>query len=158
MSCAICGRPVDKENAPILTMGGYGNPRYVCEHCSADLEVVTEGTDAEKINLAINSLADKISKKNTDDSATLNTLSEILKDGRERAETIKNGGVVDTAEVDECEMDDIPEHLAETEEDKAKDTRDAAKNAKIQKILDVLTYGIFGAAVVALVIYFIFLR
>ena len=40
--CSICSVPVDSENASILVMGGFGNPRYVCEECSQDLDLLTE--------------------------------------------------------------------------------------------------------------------
>ena len=158
MSCAICGAAIDKENAPILAMGGFGNPRYVCNDCAEKLETVTESMDPEKINESIEALADRIAKKDTDDAVTINTLSDILRGGKERAELIEKGEYsVDETACDEV-IDDLPEELAETEEDKALDARDAEKNAKIQKVLDIVTLGIIGAAVVALVLYFILIK
>lgn len=159
MSCAICGAATDKENAPILAMGGFGNPRYVCNDCAEKLETVTKSMDPSEINASIETLADRIAKKNTDDPVTINTLTDILRGAKERAELIENGEYsVDENAADDELVDDFPEELAETEEDKALDARDAEKNAKIQKILDIVTFGIIGAAVVALVLYFILIK
>ena len=160
MSCAICGAPTNKDDAPILAMGGFGNPRYVCDGCAHDLEIATESNDPAAIESAIDSLAEKISKSDTDDAVTINTLTDILRDAKSRREAILDGefDAEDEAEQEDEVPDDIPEDLVETEEDKALDVADAVKNEKIQKILDVLTFGIIGAAVVALVIYFIFIR
>lgn len=158
MSCSICGATTNKENAPILAMGGFGNPRYVCDCCAEELEVVTEGMDPEKINLAINSLVEKISKRNTDDPVTIDTLSGILKEAKERVELIEAGEyTVDESPDDESDGH-IPEELVETEQDRALDEADAKKNAKLQKVLDFVTFGIIGAAVIALILYFVIIK
>ena len=47
--CSLCKKIVDSENAPILTMGGFGNPRYLCDECAANIEVMTTAREVDVI-------------------------------------------------------------------------------------------------------------
>ena len=40
-NCCICNKNIDREDAPVLSMGGAGIPRYLCEECEALLDAAT---------------------------------------------------------------------------------------------------------------------
>ena len=156
-NCSICKRTVDAENAPILAMGGFGNPRFLCDECASDVESALYGRDAEKIEESMQSLSKKLAASSNDDGLTIETVSDIFAKAGERAKAIKNGAYdfsEDESEEDEG-FDDIPEELQESEEDIELDRKDAEAAKKIDKISNWITLGIMVAAVAFLVVRFL---
>lgn len=155
-ACAICGKTVDKENAPILTMGAYGTPLYICDECAKELDTATAGNDYLEIKEAFGKIVRKIEKGQTNGEFVNDTLQNILDDAMERAEKIKDG-VYDFANDTEREsemLDDIPDELAESEEDKKLDREEAERNAKFEKIFNIgMAVAIAAAAIFALIRY-----
>lgn len=153
-ACAICGKTVNTENAPILTMGAYGTPLYICEECAEELDTATAGTDYYEIKQAFGKIVKKIEKGQTNGEFVNDTLQNILDSAVERAEKIKNGtyNFGDDAQSKEDELEDIPEELAESEEDARLDEKDAERNARFEKIFNIgMAIAIAAAAVFALV-------
>ena len=136
-NCSICLKNIENENAPVLAMGAYGNPRLLCDDCAALIETATLSKDYEEITGAMNTLADLASKYNIDDQITMTAMTALLDDSAKRAQQIKEG-TYDFAldEAEEEGFDEIPEELQETEEDRLLDEKDAASNAKFDKIMN----------------------
>lgn len=156
--CSLCKKSVDSENAPILTMGGFGNPRYICDECAESIEQMTTARDVEVIKENLDSLSGKMTRANVDDEVTLDAINAILVDVKLRADAI-NAGELDL-ENDNGELGDqivgeleIPEELRETDEDKALDEQERAQKAKFDKIFNWIALGIIAAAVVGVIIY-----
>jgi hypothetical protein len=95
-----------------------------------------------------------IQKSQTKGEFVNETLQNILDDAMERAEKIKDG-TYDFAideQSEEQSFDEIPEELAETEEDIKLDQEEAERNAKFEKIFNLgMAIPIAAAAVFALV-------
>ncbi len=141
--CIICSVPVDEENAPVLEMGAYGHPKYLCPECACDLDVVTLERDLEKIHVSMNRLAKKIESADLSQK-TFETLTSILESASKRAKSIEDGSY--DFSLDEKEegddFEEIPEELLETEEDRQLDELDAEKEERNNRIFDYITFGI----------------
>lgn len=160
-NCCICERPIeDEENAPVLTMGKYANPRLLCPECSACLDRVTGSHDPAEVRRERASLGDLVNKSGTyDDTSVFETLKEIFDRSEERAAAIE-AGTYDFSqdETDAAEgLEDIPEDMKETAEDRAKDEADVLSEKKLDKLLNI-AWILVGVAAVALIVKFIFLR
>ena len=57
--CSICGKAIEREDAPVLTISGYGNPRYLCDECSAEMDLAMSSRDPEEIEATVKVLGDK---------------------------------------------------------------------------------------------------
>lgn len=148
-NCSICAKEITNENAPILTMGGYGIPRYICDECAAQIDVATESENPDEIAEAVESLGKKLSSFDHD-GATAETLTEILYSSAKKCKEIREGTYVKSEEdtqdePDEELLDDIPEEMKESEEDKLLDEKEDKKNKKLEKILNWVSAIIFGA-------------
>ena len=151
-SCSICRKEVDPENANILTVIGFGTPRYLCDECDEDFDIATRSRDVDAIRFAMDSISRKLAETDTDDAHLIETVHEILDDACERAEMIESG-VYDFSSDEELEADEeIPEELMESEEDKELDKIEAEKNKKYDKITNIVSLVVLGAAL-AFVIY-----
>ena len=145
--CSICNAAVDSENAPVLTMGGAGYARYLCDECAADLDTATLSPEVAEISDAIQ----RISKKMTDstpDRLTFTTVTELFSAAMKRAKLIKSGEYdfsLDTQQDDNA-FDELPEELAESEEDKEKDRIDEEKGKKFDKVFNVLIIAVAAIA------------
>lgn len=151
--CCICGVDVNPEIASILTMSGYGNPKYLCNECEALIDTATLGNDYDKIKDSMALLGKTLADNDNGDTTVLDALTDIMTAAGERAEKIRDGSYdfsLDSVEVTDG-FDEIPEELKESEEDKIKDKRDE----KINRILDKVTSWICGAAIVGTVVYFL---
>ena len=176
--CCICNKIVDSDTAPILTVGGYGNAKYLCEECAADLDTATSARDFDTIKSAMDSIGEKMGKNNIDDELVIATVGELFIGAKERAKAIEAGeydfsredadGVTDTeisedteADAEECgeasEEFDIPEELRETEEDRELDAKEKKQGAFYEKIFNWISLGIIVAALAA-VAYLVFFR
>lgn len=144
--CAICKAAVDSDTAPVLTVGGFGNVRYLCEECDAELADVTAARDTELIASAMERISKKMAASDKD-ATTLATVEEIMRAASEHAEKIKEG-TYDFAEDGDGTADgeeEIPEELLESEEDKALEEETAKRNAKLDKITNIVCLVVFIA-------------
>lgn len=138
-NCCICEREVEREDAPILAMGGAGYARVLCEECDRELQVATRGHDVEEIKEAINSLSNKLANGEPD-AVTYRMMNEILVTATQRAMEIKDG-TYDFARDDEEDnegFDEIPEELLESEEDIELDKKDEEKAKKFDKVYSII--------------------
>ena len=138
-NCCICERDVEREDAPILAMGGAGYARVLCEECDRELQVATRGHDVEEIKAAINSLTTKLANSEPD-AVTYRMMNEILITSTQRAMEIKDG-TYDFARDDEEDnegFDEIPEELLESEEDIELDKKDEEKAKKFDKVYSII--------------------
>ena len=152
--CCTCLRRIESDNAPVLTMGAYGNPKLLCDDCSSLIENITRGTDYEAIKSDMQTLTERMSSSNVDDRFTMECVTELLSESAVRAQQIKDGTydfALDAA-ADSEGFDEIPEELMETEEDRKLDEEEAAANAKLDKILNWAWVGV-AVAVVGFIIY-----
>ena len=156
--CSVCYKRIeDVSAASLLTMWHFGTPRYLCADCEELIETIEKSRDVEKIEAAMARLGENVSNNSLGDGIVLKTVEDIFKSANERAEKIK-AGTYDFA-LDEIEeesvLDEIPEELLETEEDKKKTEREEAINKKFGKIMDIVTIATCAAAFVALIVYII---
>ena len=150
--CVICDKVFESEDAPILAMGAYGTPKYLCEECAADIETVTCERDCDKIAEAMARLGDKMASFDPD-SMTYRTVEGIMAHAAERARAIKAGTydfALDEVE-EESSFDEIPEELLETEEDRALDARDEERQRKFDSVFNWVSFGLITAAVIFVV-------
>ena len=157
--CCICEKHIEREDAPILTLGGAGYARLLCDECDKNLNTITTGRDVEEIKVAINDLGNKMA--NTDpDPVTYQLVSSMLFKATERGMAIKEG-TYDFALDEEGEdvegFDEIPEELLESEEDIQKDKEEEEKMKKFDKFYNVFLI-VCGVVFVGLVIYNLFFK
>jgi vacuolar-type H+-ATPase subunit I/STV1 len=146
--CSCCRAAVDSEDAAILTLGGFGNAKYLCDECDGYLNTVTRGRHAYEIDGAADSLRERIRKAGIDDPLTLKTVESVLKEAKERRDSIERGEYDFAVEEEEDEKsEDIPEELRETEEDRIADEKEAAVNKKWDKIITIVAAVVFIAVV-----------
>ena len=143
--CTICHKEITAEDAPILVMGAYGIPKVLCDECSRDLDTVTGGKEYDGISEAMNRLGERMSESSPD-AQTLCVVNSILEDAAERAKQIRDGSYDFSLDEEEGEndanaFDEIPEELAETEEDREKDRIDEERNKKFDKYFNWVTIG-----------------
>ena len=144
-NCSICNAKIENEEPAILTLGGGGYPRYLCDECAHQLDEAGLSHDLETISAAMEGISDKVSQSDPD-KVTYLTVTALLSSALERARKIQ-AGEYDFAldeEVNEWSFDEIPEELAETEEDKEKDRIDEEKQKKLDKFMN---YVMIGAAI-----------
>lgn len=174
--CCICNKIVDSDTAPILTVGGYGNAKYLCEECATDLDTATSARDFDTIKSAMDSIGEKMGKNNIDDELVIATVGELFIGAKERAKAIEAGeydfsredadGATDIEISEDTEADteesgeeseefDIPEELRETEEDRELDAKEKKQGAFYDKIFNWISLGIIVAALAA-VAYLVF--
>jgi len=159
--CSVCNKKVDSETAAILTIGGYGNPKYICEECDGDFAEATGAKDLETIKSAMDRIGKKMSLADPNDKLVLKTVEDIMTEASARAKKIQEGTYDFSAEEAEesKEEQEIPEELRETEEDKELDRKEAERNKKIDKIINwvsaILLLGVLGYAIYRLITNFI---
>ena len=139
-------------------MGGFGNPRYLCDVCAEDIDTVIGAKEAEKIEFSMARLSDKLSGAGADDPLVIETLKDIFSKAGERARKIKEGTYDFSEDEEEKEAEqllDIPDELMETEEDKALDEKDAKAAKSLDKILNWVYIAIFLFAIAFAIIRFI---
>ena len=151
--CSLCYNDTEEGDA-ILVMGPLGNPRCVCKECESQLDTATLGRSYEEISAAMNAIGKKLTEKAPDD-LVLETVNTVLKNAAERAELIKEGNYdfsLDEEIIDEQELEEIPDELLETEEDRLRDAADEKKQAKFDKIFNIVA-AIVILAVVGFIAY-----
>lgn len=159
--CSVCNKKVDSETAAILTIGGYGNPKYICEECDGDFAEATGAKDLEAIKSAMDRIGKKMSLADPNDKLVLKTVEDIMTEASSRAKKIQEGTYDFSAEEKDSskEEQEIPEELRETEEDKELDRKEAERNKKIDKIINwvsaIVLLGALGYAIYRLITSFI---
>lgn len=149
--CAICDRIIEKEDAPILTVGGYGVPRYLCDGCAADIDTATLSHEPSECADAIAKISDRLASFDPD-SVTYKNVCAILDSAKERAKLISEGEYDFSLDESDDELDDVPEELRETEEDRALDAKDEEKEEKVNKFFNWVYIGA-GIGLAAFVIW-----
>lgn len=163
--CCICKRTVDSETASILTVGGFGNAKYLCDECATELDFATTAREFDAVKAAMDSIGEKMAKNNIDDELVITTVGELFIGAKKRAKSIKEGTYdfsldeVPTVTVEQQgdEEFDIPEELRETEEDKELDAKEEKKGAFFDKIFNWISLAVILGGLAAIV-YFIFFR
>lgn len=157
-TCSICGKEITREDAPVLTISGYGHPRYLCDECAGEMDVAISSHDPEEIETSIKTLGEKMN--NCNDGYATGAMYEFISVAGERLVKIKEGtydfAVDDKMKemADESAFDEIPEELQETEEDRELDKRDAEKQKKFDEILNwVSLVAIVGTAIYVILSY-----
>ena len=151
-NCCICKAEIENENPSILTMGGYGNPRYVCEDCDAEIERMLYSREPAEAQDAMKKLGAHMARIGCEDNAVIETMQSIMNRAGARSVAISKGlydFAKDNPAQTEEELVEIPEELQETEEDRALDEKDAEAEKKFNKILNWAWVGIFIAFGVA---------
>ncbi|MBQ7356871.1 MAG: hypothetical protein IJW66_05665 [Clostridia bacterium] len=151
--CVLCDRTITEQSPAILTVGAYGNPKCVCSACQELLDTATLGREYEKIADAMDALGKRMAES-TPDKQSFDTVNEILEGAAERAKKIKAGEYDFSLdeETSEDEMEELPEELLETEEDRKKDESDEARAKKFDKVFNYITIGVFGAAAILIIV------
>ncbi len=134
--CSICGKNVNEEAAPILAMGGFGNPKYLCDECAEDIDLITSDNDPEVIEASMSKLTGKLSSSSVEDRLVVETVTAIFSEAGERAKKIKEGTYDFSKDEAQEEIDDIPEQLLETEEDRALDEEEEKQRKKPDGIMN----------------------
>lgn len=155
-NCSICLEKLEREDAPVLTMGHYGYPRFICAECEGLIETALKSRDTEAAEAAMARLGETVGNNSADDHAVLEAMENIFSEATARIEAIKNGTYdFSKDDVEADVLEDIPEELLETEEDKKETEAEEAANVKFNKVMDVVTAAVFAAAAVIFIIYFI---
>ena len=151
--CSICLNSGLGEDAPVLTISGYGVPRCLCDDCAKQVDTVTRGRDTAEIYESIASLANTVADKSAEDKLVLDTVTDLLDYAKDRAKKIEDGSWDFSLDEVEETVEELPEELLESEEDKLLDEKEAEMNKKLDKVLNWVYPIVFGIAVV-LVVYF----
>jgi len=156
--CSLCTSVIESEDSAILTMGKFGNPKYLCGNCDEHLEIATSGTDFEKIEEAFNYLSDVMAAHDIGDETVLTTMNEMLTAASERAKEIKAGSYdFSLDELPDEEIFEIPEDMKVSEEELREEEELEEKNKKIDKIITWVSAGIFAAFIIFFIIKFFIL-
>ena len=155
--CCICDELIEREDAPVLAMGGAGYPRLLCDRCASLLDTATLGRDFDEIKDAIGEIG-TIMADHDPDGVTYRIVSSLMIDASERAKAIKEGSYDFALDEDQtCEgYDELPEELRETEEDAELDRRDAESAKKFDKVLNWLWVGVFAGVIILFLLKFVF--
>ena len=151
--CCLCGKIIEREDAAVLSMGAAGNPRLLCDECEALLDTATLGKDYEDIKAAIEQIGAHMLERDPD-GVTYSMVNEIMVSATERAKAIKDGSYdfsLDDQPKDDGGLDDIPEELLESDEDKELDKVDDEKMKKFDKVYNFVLIGACVAYAIFLV-------
>ncbi len=143
----MCDVNIEREDAPVLSMGAAGNPRLLCDRCAGLLDTATLGRDFDEIKDAVEEIGN-IMADNDPDGVTFSIVSSLMVDASDRAKAIRDGSydfALDSQE-NEDELDEIPEDMLESEEDIEKDKEEEEKLKKFDKFYN---YALIGAGIAA---------
>ncbi|MBQ8689928.1 MAG: hypothetical protein IJ515_06165 [Clostridia bacterium] len=153
--CSLCKRIVDSETAEILAMGGFGDPKYICDECAADIETATTSHEFEEIKSAMSRISDKMANNDIINRTTLSAIEEIFTDAKERAQRIKDGTYdfsEDEASVPEESLE-VPEELRESDEDRALDEKENKPHKTLNLIIDIVAAAVLVASITFFVLW-----
>ena len=139
--CCLCGRNIEREDAPVLSMGSVGYARLLCDDCAALLDTATLGREVDEITAAMDKIGQTMANGDPD-SVTYETVVEIMSSAGERAKAIKEGTYDFALDgEDDDGLDEIPEDMLESDEDKEKDKIEEEKNKKFEKFYNGFLIG-----------------
>ena len=140
--CCICDSAITREDAPVLTIGGFGNPKWLCDSCEQLLDTVTLSREYSEISAGLDELGRRMGESGPD-NLTFNTVNGIVEAAAERAKQIECGTYDFSLDEQSAEggLEEIPEELAESEEDRELDRRDEEKNKKFDKFYNAMLIG-----------------
>lgn len=144
----MCDVNIEREDAPVLSMGAAGNPRLLCDRCAGLLDTATLGQDFDTIKDAVEQIGN-IMADNDPDGVTYSIVSSLMVDASERAKAIKSGTydfALDSQDMDDGGLDEIPEDMLESEEDIEKDKQE---EEKLKKFDEFYNYVLIGAGIAA---------
>lgn len=154
--CAICLKGNLSEDAPVLTISGYGIPRCLCDDCAKKIDIITRSRDIDEISSASLEITEDVTKYSIDDDIVYKAVTEQLEYASDRVKKIKNG-TWDFALDEIEEPSELPEELLESEEDKLLDQKEKEQSKRLDKIMNWVYLGVILAAV-AFAVYFLFLK
>lgn len=157
--CTICQSSELHADSPILVMGAYGVPKYLCDTCSADLDAATGERDFSLIEAAMERVGKRLADGKAD-KQTVEVVASVLERAGKRARAIKNGSYdfsLDECEACDGELSEIPEELLESEEDKELDRRDEEKQRQFDEFFKWVAIGAF-IGIAGFIIYQIIVR
>ena len=146
--CSICKKTFTSEEPAVLAISAYGNPRYICEECEALLDTATLGTDTDEVGKAIGRLGSYAAGLNINDEVVFGSVSSLLEEANSRLTRILAGTYdfeEDSAESDSM-LEEIPEELLESEEDRLLDEEEAVAREKTDKLVTWISAIIFVGA------------
>ena len=152
--CSVCGANLSEEPA-ILTIAGFGRPRYLCDKCAELIDKSLYSDDYDEIAEAADELALRFETRGCEDEVVLDELEDIFKRAKERAELIKNG-LYDFANDEISEEEEIPDEYRELEADRKLDEKEAEANSKYDKVISWICGGVFAAVLIYFVLKFVF--
>lgn len=138
--CCMCRIIIEREDAPVLSMG-VGHPRLLCDECASLLDTATLSREFSEIEDAMDKVGLRM-KDNDPDRVTISIVSSIMSKASERAKAIAAGeydfSLDEEAEDSEDGFDEIPEELCESEEDRELDRKDEEKQKRFDKVYNVI--------------------
>ncbi len=146
--CSICKTITDSEKSAVLVLGGFGNPKYLCSECEADIDTVRLSHFPEEALAAMERVGEKLVKADVQDEQVHQTLSVLFAAASERAAMIVEGTydfANDEIFEDEAEFE-LTEEYEESESDKELDKKEKEKSAKFDKIANIVSAVILLAA------------
>lgn len=144
--CSICNAPIEAKDPSVLTMGGYGNPRYVCSDCDRLIEKMLYDKDPAQALSAMKELCEHLSAIGCEDNAVISTVEQLSARAGKRAEAIR-AGTYDFSEDEQEESEELvelPEELLETEEDRALDEKEEQIAKRWDKVMNYIWYVMLG--------------
>jgi hypothetical protein len=104
--------------------------------CAEDIDLITSDNDPEVIEASMSKLTGKLSSSSVEDRLVVETVTAIFSEAGERAKKIKEGTYDFSKDEAQEEIDDIPEQLLETEEDRALDEEEEKQRKKLDGIMN----------------------
>ena len=156
--CSLCMSRIEAEDAPTLTISGAGVARCLCDNCARDIETASTAKEYDAISEAMDRLSASIAENNIDDSVALAAMDDILKHAAARATFIQAGNY-DFSKDEEQDgevLEELPEDMLESEEDKALDERDIERANKLDRILNWVWAAVLVGAIGFLAWWFFF--
>ena len=150
--CVICKRPIEKEDPAILTMGGYGVPKCICEECENTIDLMNESLDSDEVREQCRKLGEALTSGDTGDESVINAVNAIIAEASDKADRIDDGSYTPSEEPSPEEEFDITEELQETEEDRKLDEEDA----RIAKITNTVTTWVSAVIILIAIGFFIY--
>lgn len=158
MKCCICQQTVEREDAPVLTYGAYGHARVLCDRCDACLTALTRGRESVKIREALEELSTLRPLMDERDMAATGELTRLIDGAAERLYAIEAGDYDFAAEeAEDGEVEDIPEELLETEEEREAEARREERERKNDRVFSYV-WGAVMVAAIAAIVYILFFR
>ena len=91
--CCMCDVNIDREDAPVLSMGGAGYARVLCDRCASLLDTATLGRDFDEIKDAIEQIG-TIMADHDPDGVTFAIVSNLMIDAADRAKAIETAAMI----------------------------------------------------------------